>query len=91
MNAGGFDAVIGNPPYIFTRELLTEPEREYFSRKFKLSWEKHNTFMLFMELMIRVLQTRGRGGFIVPNSWLTIESGKLFANLFDYGWIFSPI
>jgi hypothetical protein len=77
MKQGGFDAVIGNPPYIFTRGQLSENERHYFSSKYRLSWEKQNTYMLFMELMIRLLDRNGRGGFIVPNSWLTIESAKL--------------
>src|SRR6266513_2340507 len=76
MKAGGFDAVIGNPPYVFTREQLSDLQREYFAQKFRLSWEKHNTFMLFMELMLRLVAPAGRGGFIVPNSWLTIESAQ---------------
>jgi TaqI-like C-terminal specificity domain/Eco57I restriction-modification methylase len=73
---GGFDAVIGNPPYIFTREQIAEVERKYFSDHYKLSWEKHNTFMLFMEALLHLLKESGSGGFIVPNSWLTIESGQ---------------
>ena len=75
--AGGFDAVIGNPPYIFTREQISEVEREYYSDHYQLSWEKHNTFMLFMEALFRLLKESGRGGYIVPNSWLTMESGHL--------------
>jgi len=77
MNSGGFDAVIGNPPYIFTRELLSSAERAYFAKNYALSWEKHNTFLLFMEAQLRLLKQSGRGSFIVPNSWLTIESGRL--------------
>jgi hypothetical protein len=75
--AGGFDAVIGNPPYIFTREQLSEEERQYFATRYQLSWEKHNTFMLFMERLLQLIGKNGKGGFIVPNSWLTIESAKL--------------
>jgi hypothetical protein len=33
--------------------------------------------MLFMERMLWLLGQNGRGGYIVPNSWLTIESAKL--------------
>lgn len=77
MASGGFDAVIGNPPYIFTREQLSDEERQYFATRYQLSWEKHNTFMLFMERLLRLLGKNGKGGFIVPNSWLTIESAKL--------------
>lgn len=78
----GFNAVIGNPPYIFTREQLSLPERRYFSSRYNASWEKHNTFMLFMELLLRLLRSDGKGGFIVPNSWLTIESAHLLRQLF---------
>lgn len=74
---GGFDCVIGNPPYIFTRELITEFERNYYSRRYLLSWEKHNTYLLFIEKMLSLLSKGGIGGYIVPNSWLTIESAKL--------------
>jgi hypothetical protein len=77
MRNGGFDCVIGNPPYVFTRELITEGERRYFSTRYTLSWEKQNTFMLFMQLMMKLLHHKGIGGFIVPNSWLTIESARL--------------
>lgn len=73
----GFDVVIGNPPYIFVREQITDAESEYFSSVYKLGWEKQNTFMLFMEAMLRLTRPSGLGAFIVPNSWLTIESAKL--------------
>ncbi|MGA7385837.1 MAG: N-6 DNA methylase, partial [Methylocella sp.] len=69
MNSGGFDAVIENPPYIFTRELLSNAERSYFSNSYSLSLEKHNTYFLFMEAQLRLLRRSGRGSYIVPNSW----------------------
>ena len=78
----GFDAVIGNPPYIFTREQICDSERNYFSKKYKASWEKHNTFMLFMEAMFNWINNKGLGGYIVPNSWLTIESAHLLREIF---------
>ncbi len=77
MKTGGFDCIIGNPPYIFTRETITPSDRKYFSKIFVLSWEKQNTYMLFMEKLLHLLNPKGLGGFIVPNSWLTIESAKL--------------
>ena len=74
LKAPGFDVVIGNPPYIFTREQIPTYEREYFVKKYNTSFDKHNTFALFMELMSRLLAPGGIGSFIVPNSWLTIAS-----------------
>jgi hypothetical protein len=70
----GFDAVIGNPPYIFTRELITDSEREYFRSHYPIAEDKHNTFVLFMARLLELTRNTGRSGFIVPNSWLTVES-----------------
>ena len=77
MKRGGFDCVIGNPPYIFTREQLSAEERSYFSSTYQFGWEKQNTYLIFMERMLALLSDKGLGGYIVPNSWLTIESAKL--------------
>ena len=77
MRAGGFDVIVGNPPYIFTRDHLSKAETAYFTAKYKMIWDKHNTYLLFMELLLSLLAKNGVGTYIVPNSWLTIESGKL--------------
>ena len=82
MADGGFDVVIGNPPYVFTREQFTPAERAYYATRFPCGWEKRNTFLLFMELLPRLLRKSGRGGYIVPNSWLTIESAQLVRALY---------
>jgi hypothetical protein len=80
--SGGFDAVLGNPPYIFARELMLNHEKEYYHQKFKYSWDKQNTFMLFMEKIVGLTHADGRASFIVPNSWLTVESAKLLRELY---------
>lgn len=74
MARGGFDAVIGNPPYIFSRELISVEEREYFRAHYLAAEDKHNTFVLFMIRLLALTRNGGRSGFIVPNSWLTVES-----------------
>lgn len=80
--SGGFDAVLGNPPYIFARDLMLDHEKEYYHQAFKYSWDKQNTFMLFMEKILSLTQAGGRASFIVPNSWLTIESAKHLRELY---------
>lgn len=82
MNAGGFSVVLGNPPYIFARELLTKEERSYYSRRYELAWEKHNTYLLFMEALLDLTSSNGVASFIVPNSWLTIESAKKIRHVY---------
>jgi type I restriction-modification system DNA methylase subunit len=78
----GFDAIIGNPPYIFARELMQDYEKDYYRQNYRYSWDKQNTFMLFMEKILTLLRTEGHASFIVPNSWLTIESAKLLRQLY---------
>jgi hypothetical protein len=82
ISAGGFDVVIGNPPYIFSREQIPEEERRYYTGHYSTTRDKQNTFMLFMELALRLVSPKGRVGFIVPNSWLTIESASLLRDLY---------
>lgn len=75
--SGGFDCVIGNPPYVFTRDVMTAIDRKFYSENYTLGWEKRNTYMLFMEKLLNLVKPEGLGSFIVPNSWLTMESAKL--------------
>jgi type I restriction-modification system DNA methylase subunit len=78
INAGGFDAVIGNPPYIFTRELITEHEKSYFNLVYDQTQFKINTYLLFVEKGFYLLNKNGRLGFIIPNNWLTLETASKF-------------
>jgi hypothetical protein len=75
----GFDAVIGNPPYIFTRgEGFTETEKKYFYSNFKQQDYQLNTFTLFTENGYNLIKVKGCFGYIMPNNWLTISSDKKF-------------
>lgn len=79
MAAGGFDAVIGNPPYIFTRsEGFTKFEKDYFYQKFKYQNYQLNTFAMFTEAAYFLIRPSGRFGFIIPNNWLTLGTMKPF-------------
>ena len=78
MKAGGFDCIIGNPPYIFARELITESEKDYYNRVYRQTQFKINTYQLFTEKGSHLLNGTGRLGFIIPNNWLTIETASQF-------------
>jgi type I restriction-modification system DNA methylase subunit len=79
---GGFDCVIGNPPYIFARGgSFSEDEKMYYSDHYKLIQYQLNTFLLFIEKGIDLLKESGGFGFIIPNNWLTINS---FSTLREY-------
>lgn len=75
MSQGGFDAVIGNPPYIFTRNQgIDESQKSYFYRNFKHQSSQLNTFGIFVERAYMLLGESGMVGYITPNNWLTIDT-----------------
>jgi hypothetical protein len=75
MKAGGFDAVVGNPPYIFTRNQgIDELEKSYFYNHYRHQSSQLNTFGIFVEQCHRLIRNSGRLGFITPNNWLTIDT-----------------
>ena len=62
---GGFDIVIGNPPY--GAELM-DIERDYLERKYSLN--NTNTAALFIGLSKHLLKDKGVNGFIIPKSFI---------------------
>ncbi len=74
----GFDVVIGNPPYIFTRELISEEDKVYFNTNYMQTQFKINLYFLFVERAWRLLNVKGAFAFIIPNNWLTLETASNF-------------
>jgi tRNA1(Val) A37 N6-methylase TrmN6 len=73
---GGFDIVIGNPPYVDYSKIK---EAEYFNKTYissKVEGKvvKYNLFQLFIEKSIILLKEGGMFGFINPNTYLSAEN-----------------
>ncbi|MCT7493565.1 Eco57I restriction-modification methylase domain-containing protein [Aliarcobacter cryaerophilus] len=73
---GGFDVVIGNPPYVFARENISQFEKNYYVNLYNSAKYQINTYLLFMEKSIKLIKNNGFYGLIVPNAWLMIYSGE---------------
>lgn len=74
--AGGFDAVIGNPPYIqlAMADYFNKSVNLYFSKKYSSSMGRLNTFGFFIEKVLsNLIVKNGLFSFIVPNTLLTQE------------------
>ncbi len=75
MKKGGFDVVIGNPPYVFGRDWkdlnITEESKIYLGRIYKSSPYQLDMFSIFMEKAHMLSRNFGRVGLIVPNVWLS--------------------
>ena len=74
MRDGGFDCVIGNPPYLFITEVL-ERDRAYYQQHFPSVSYRFDLYGVFVEqAMTRLVQPRGRLGFIIPHTLLSNDS-----------------
>ncbi|MBI5653568.1 MAG: N-6 DNA methylase [Chloroflexi bacterium] len=69
METGGFDAVIGNPPY---GALLKQVDKAYLNSHYTFQSYQLDSYQLFLERALRDLVKRdGFFGMIIPNPWLT--------------------
>ena len=89
MKNGGFDVVIGNPPYVFGGNVgITDDEKEFFNKNYKTSVGKINLFTLFIEKSFNLLKEHGEFAFIIPNTFLRVtsyhESRKYFIENFNF-------
>ncbi|RLC54596.1 MAG: restriction endonuclease subunit M, partial [Candidatus Cloacimonadota bacterium] len=71
MKNGGFDVVIGNPPYVLCQPSNTNIEILEFYKTFEVAGYKIDLFHLFFEKSINLLKSKGLLGFISPNTFMT--------------------
>jgi type I restriction-modification system DNA methylase subunit len=62
---GGFDVVIGNPPYIPT-ERITSADKSYYEEVFQSAYGRINVYPLFYERGLKLLKNNGLLGYITP-------------------------
>ena len=79
---GGFDIIIGNPPYVGTKQ-IDESDRNFYWNRFEdLLFSEMDLYQIFLYKSINeFLVSNGRIGFITPNSYFTNVS---FKNLRNY-------
>ena len=66
----GFDAVIGNPPYIQLQANNGLLGSLYEQRNYSTFFKQGDLYCLFMERAYALLKNNGQFGFINPNTWL---------------------
>lgn len=73
---GGFDVVIGNPPYI--RMQLMDKQTNNYCRDNYLTPTKGNydTYIVFVEKAVEILNNYGIMGYILPHKFFTAKYGK---------------
>ena len=74
---GGFEIVIGNPPYV-RPENVDKIEREYYiiSKKYEYVFGRFDLYILFIEQAIKLLIHKGVLSFIIPYSFYNQNYSK---------------
>lgn len=79
---GGFDAVIGNPPYIRVQEIGRDVAG-YCRARFESARGSFDAYVVFLERGLSLLAPHGRLGFIVPNKLFKLDYGERLRALFS--------
>lgn len=75
---GGFDVIIGNPPYVNFANIADTNERKWLAEKYETAKNKSDLYSFFTEKGIKLLKDGGMLGFIFSNSWLGTDSFSKF-------------
>ena len=98
---GGFDCVIGNPPYVKRQNFQKyhSDMAAHLTRAPDLGGDYHSTqtgnfdiYLAFIEKGLRLLNENGRLGYIAPSVWSVNEYGKGLRSVIEdghhlWGWI----
>lgn len=83
-DGNGFDAIIGNPPYVNTEgmhALLPSAEVEVYKKKYKTSHKQFDKYFIFIEQALNKIKEKGFVCYIVPNKFFKIGAGEKLRNL----------
>lgn len=72
---GGFDAIVGNPPYVEFK-VLDAQIKSFLEKKFTTTKGKYDLFIPFIENGINLINTNGVISFIVPQMFIKRDFGK---------------
>jgi len=75
MANGGFDVVVGNPPYV-RQETLGENFKSYAQKSYSVYAGTADLYVYFIEQSHRLLNENGFFSFIVANKWMRANYGQ---------------
>ena len=70
---GGFDVIIGNPPYGY-REIPDDKLKDFYIQNFVTHESNFEFYRFFLEASMKLIRPGGILGFIIPNTFLTSKS-----------------
>jgi hypothetical protein len=83
---GGFDAVVGNPPYV--RQERLSAIKPHLERSFRAYHGMADLYVYFHERGLQILRPGGRLAFVVTNKWMKAGYGEPLRRLFgESAWV----
>jgi len=73
MERGGFDVIVGNPPYVNVYN-LPQGDSDYYRHHYESFKNKCDLYGFFLERAVDLLRTGGLLGFITSRTWFSISS-----------------
>lgn len=75
---GGFDMVVGNPPYLRVQGLRTnfEEESKFYQTHFESATGRFDIYVLFIEKAFSLISRVGKVSFILPHKFLVSDFGS---------------
>ena len=77
---GGFDIVIGNPPYV-SAEYINEKDKKYYEKNYISASGRQNLYIIFYEKGIKLIKNNGYLSFITP---YTILKNMYYKEIREY-------
>ncbi len=75
MERGGFDVIVGNPPYIRI-QTLPKDDAAWYGDHYRAASGSYDIYVLFVERALELLRPGGVMGFILPNKFFQASYGK---------------
>lgn len=75
---GGFDVVIGNPPYLRIQGIQENKDKDaiFYEQNYKSATGRYDLYVLFMEKSFSLIKENGIVSFILPHKFLNAEFGQ---------------
>lgn len=73
---GGFDVVIGNPPWLMAGYYVSEDEVGYLRKRYLAAKGKFDLYYVFLELGLGMITHHGTLGMIVPNKFFHTKAAS---------------
>jgi len=84
MKSGGFDAVIGNPPYIRIQR-IDHIQSDYFYKSYKTPMSKTDLSQLFLEKSLSLVKMKSLIGIVCSSQWMYTDYGVNMRRILSKG------